>query len=120
MNRVLLEDRWRRRSCFGLILALFLSVHANAKPLLFDGLEYIEVNGSKHCLLIRCRDLANPLLLYLHGGPGESLIPFAHVATSLLTDRFTVSNLEAAVRFNAEVLDFMGSIAGGDQQLPGA
>src|SRR4030043_1770749 len=101
MNRVLLEDRWRRRSCFGLILALFLSVHANAKPLLFDGLEYIEVNGSKHCLLIRCRDLANPLLLYLHGGPGESLIPFAHVATSLLTDRFTVSNLEAAARFNA-------------------
>ena len=31
-----------------------------------------------------------------------------------------VSNLEAAVRFNAEVPDFMGSIAGGDRQLPGS
>ena len=31
-----------------------------------------------------------------------------------------VSNLEAAARFNAEVLDSMGSIAGGDRQLPGA
>jgi pimeloyl-ACP methyl ester carboxylesterase len=31
-----------------------------------------------------------------------------------------MSNLEAAVRFNAEVLDFMGSIAGGDRQLPGS
>jgi len=60
------------------------------QPLCIDGLTYLEVNDSRQCLLIRSSDPDNPVLLYLHGGPGQSLIPFAHVATSFLTDRFTV------------------------------
>jgi pimeloyl-ACP methyl ester carboxylesterase len=61
-----------------------------ASPLSADGLIFIDVNGSKHCILVRGSDPSNPVLLYLHGGPGQSLIPFAHVATSTLTDSFTV------------------------------
>lgn len=61
-----------------------------ASPLKVDSLEGIQVNGSTQWLLIRTSDPSNPVLLYLHGGPGHSMIPFAHVATSFLTDRFTV------------------------------
>lgn len=61
-----------------------------AEPLRIDSLEAIEVNGSRQWVLIRGSDPANPVLLYLHGGPGHSMIPFAHAATGLLTDRFTV------------------------------
>jgi pimeloyl-ACP methyl ester carboxylesterase len=50
----------------------------------------ITVNGSNQWLLIRGKDLSKPVLLYLHGGPGQSLIPFAHVATSKLIDDFIV------------------------------
>ena len=48
------------------------------QPLCIDGLTYLEVNDSRQCLLIRSSDPDNPVLLYLHGGPGQSLIPFAH------------------------------------------
>jgi pimeloyl-ACP methyl ester carboxylesterase len=61
-----------------------------SKPLQIDTLQAIDVNGSQQWLLIRASDPSNPVLLYLHGGPGHSLIPFAHVASSFLTDRFTV------------------------------
>jgi proline iminopeptidase len=63
---------------------------ASSKPLQIDSLQPIDVNGSKQWLLIRTSDTLNPVLLYLHGGPGHSLIPFAYVASSFLTDRFTV------------------------------
>ena len=70
---------------------LLLSVAAaNSKSLQIDSLQPIDVNGSKQWILIRASDPQNPVLLYLHGGPGHSLIPFAHVASSFLTDRFTV------------------------------
>jgi len=73
------------------VFASVLSSNVNAaRPLTVDALQYIDVNGSKQCILVRCSDPSNPVLLYLHGGPGQSLIPFAHVASSFLTDRFTV------------------------------
>jgi Predicted hydrolases or acyltransferases (alpha/beta hydrolase superfamily) len=41
-------------------------------------------------LLIRSENINNPVLLYLHGGPGDSQIPFAEYATENLTQYFTV------------------------------
>jgi pimeloyl-ACP methyl ester carboxylesterase len=73
-----------------LLLVSFLNASLGAAPLRIDALQAIEINGSKQWVLIRSSDPSNPILLYLHGGPGQSLIPFAHVATSSLTDRFTV------------------------------
>jgi proline iminopeptidase len=63
---------------------------ANSKPLQINLLQAIDVNGAQQWLLMRTSDPSNPVLLYLHGGPGHSLIPFAHVSSSFLTDRFTV------------------------------
>ena len=52
--------------------------------------EPIEVNGTKQWILIRGNDESKPVLLYLHGGPGQSLIPFAHKATDKLVNDFIV------------------------------
>ena len=73
-----------------LLLVSSVNTSLGAAPLRIDALQAIEINGSKQWVLIRSSDPSNPILLYLHGGPGHSLIPFAHVATSYLTDRFTV------------------------------
>ena len=52
--------------------------------------EPIDVNGTKQWILIRGNDESKPVLLYLHGGSGHSLIPFAHKATGKLIDDFIV------------------------------
>jgi pimeloyl-ACP methyl ester carboxylesterase len=58
--------------------------------LTIESLEPVEINGIKQWILIRGTNASNPVLLYLHGGPGHSAIPFAHVATEKLVDKMTV------------------------------
>ncbi len=36
---------------------------------------WIEVNGEKHGMFIRGENPSNPVMLYLHGGPGTPLLP---------------------------------------------
>lgn len=50
----------------------------------------IPVGGTELQILIRTENTQNPVLLYLHGGPGHSLIPWAEAATGDLTRDFTV------------------------------
>jgi pimeloyl-ACP methyl ester carboxylesterase len=50
----------------------------------------ITVNGVGLQILERTTDRDNPVFLYLHGGPGHSIIPWAHAATGKLTADFTV------------------------------
>lgn len=40
--------------------------------------EQVEINGLEHAILARGTDKNNPLLLYLHGGPGAVTMPFAY------------------------------------------
>ena len=51
---------------------------------------FIPVNGTTQGLLIRAADASKPVLLYIHGGPGQSLVPWAHVATKDLVKDFIV------------------------------
>lgn len=54
--------------------------------------EYVEINGIKQYIQIRGKDKNNPLLLFVHGGPGGSMAGLAHVMMGSWEDKFTVVN----------------------------
>jgi pimeloyl-ACP methyl ester carboxylesterase len=53
-------------------------------------IEEIELGGYKQTVLIRGRDVKNPMLLYLHGGPGSSELPLVRHFNSALENHYTV------------------------------
>lgn len=68
----------------------------SAKTLKIEGqnslsvIEKINLGGKKQVISIRATDMANPLLLFLHGGPGSPLMPYAHVSDKKLEENFIV------------------------------
>jgi pimeloyl-ACP methyl ester carboxylesterase len=50
----------------------------------------LRINGSTQWLSVRGRDLNNPILLFLHGGPGSPTMPDAYTFQSPWEDYFTV------------------------------
>jgi pimeloyl-ACP methyl ester carboxylesterase len=50
----------------------------------------VQINGTTQWLSIRGRDRRNPVLLYLHGGPGAPTMPEAYTFQSPWEDYFTV------------------------------
>ena len=57
-------------------------------------IEYVEINNTKLCISIRTKKLENPILLYLHGGPGDAALPLMLKYNEQLEDIFTVVILE--------------------------
>ncbi len=55
-------------------------------------LKPVQLNGYPQWLLIRGEDVSNPVLLYLHGGPGESNIWPAHHTMRQLERHFVCVN----------------------------
>ncbi|WP_213591855.1 alpha/beta hydrolase [Paenibacillus sp. FSL W8-0186] len=53
-------------------------------------LEQVEINGTGHELLIRGQDKSNPIVIFVHGGPAVSEIPYATKYQDLLEKDFTV------------------------------
>lgn len=54
--------------------------------------EYVEINGLKQYIQIRGKDKNNPLILFVHGGPGGSTAGMAHILMGSWEDKFTVVN----------------------------
>lgn len=50
----------------------------------------VQINGTTQWLSIRGADRRNPILLYLHGGPGSPTMPVAYTFQSPWEDYFTV------------------------------
>ena len=66
-----------------------------AKAYLSEGIDektWIEIGGIPQWVTIRGRDLDNPLLLVLHGGPGFAMGPLAPKAFAGWDSHFTVVN----------------------------
>ncbi len=55
-----------------------------------SSLEQIEINGSKHEVMIRGVDRRNPVVIFVHGGPGCSEIPYVRKYQDLLEKNFTI------------------------------
>lgn len=53
-------------------------------------IEYIELGGIEQCILIRSENLNNPIMLFLHGGPGMPMMYMAHEFQRPLEKDFTV------------------------------
>lgn len=53
-------------------------------------LEKVEINGTKQQIMIRGQDKSNPILIFVHGGPGCSEIPYVTKYQDLLEKDFTV------------------------------
>lgn len=59
-----------------------------------SALEQVEINGSSHEIMIRGKDKDNPVIIFVHGGPGSSEIPYADKYQDLLETNFTVVNYD--------------------------
>ena len=67
-------------------------------------LEKVPVNETEQWVLIRSEDVANPVVLFLHGGPGASELTLMRKSTQPLERHFTVVNWDqrrAAKSFGA-------------------
>lgn len=54
--------------------------------------EYVQIGGIKQFIYHRGRDLSNPVLVYLHGGPGSPKLPFAQEYQVLWDSFLTIVN----------------------------
>jgi pimeloyl-ACP methyl ester carboxylesterase len=67
---------------------LFLCTVALAQPI--DTAEVISVGGIKQYITIKAKDRSKPVLLFLHGGPGGSVMAYAHKFSARLEENFVV------------------------------
>jgi pimeloyl-ACP methyl ester carboxylesterase len=74
-----------------LVFAAFLIIGNNAFAITpIDTTEFILVGGIKQYVSIKGKDRSKPLLLFLHGGPGGSVMSYADKFTLRLQQKFVV------------------------------
>ncbi len=83
-----------------LILLLFINSPGKTSPFR-DGegkvlprslavIESLDINGVQQKMILRSADTLNPVLLYLHGGPGSPEYPYLKYFGTAMEDHFTV------------------------------
>jgi pimeloyl-ACP methyl ester carboxylesterase len=64
--------------------------YAIAAPNGIDEAKYVEIGGIQQWITIRGEDRNNPVLLFLHGGPGDAINPWAYAGFRSWLKDFTV------------------------------
>ncbi len=81
-----------------LLAALFLHsggtprIDGRAHPNALATLEQMDVNGTRQWVLIRSENVANPVVLYVHGGPGTSELTLNRKDAQPLEKYLTIVN----------------------------
>lgn len=57
-----------------------------------DRMEMVEIGGIQQALYIRGQNVDNPIILWVHGGPGNSMMPLLHLYQYEWENDFTVVN----------------------------
>ncbi len=68
----------------------FLAQNGSKIPGSISEIVTADINGLKQRIIIRGRDSTNPVLLYLHGGPGDPEFPFVRQFNPGVEDLFVV------------------------------
>jgi pimeloyl-ACP methyl ester carboxylesterase len=76
----------------GLLVGSTPAIDARAHPNGLAVLEQVPVNESRQWVLIRTEDASNPLVLFVHGGPGTSQLTLMRRRTRPLEAHFIVVN----------------------------
>ncbi len=68
----------------------FKDADGNVLPASIASLEEVELGGLKQWISIRGKDESNPVLLWLHGGPGAAQMSLSHYLDQDLEEEFVV------------------------------
>lgn len=68
----------------------FLDKNGTKIPASISTIKTLDINGVMQRIIIRGSDTSKPVLLYLHGGPGDPEFPFVHQFNPAIEDMFIV------------------------------
>ncbi len=85
---------------------IFPSTEAVSETKGIAKLEEVELGGMKQWISVRGEDKTNPILLWLHGGPGLAQMPLAHYLDSELEKEFVVVHWDQRGAGKSNPLDF--------------
>lgn len=73
-----------------LIYGIVMRSKYSVQPPGIDSMETIDIGGINQCLYIRGKNIENPVVLFLHGGPGTPEMPVLHTFQYDWEDEFTI------------------------------
>jgi len=76
--------------CAGVVSCAAAYTPAIDAPNSVASLEEVELGGLEQWILVRGNDVDKPVLLFLHGGPGSTQMPYAHFYGYPLEEHFIV------------------------------
>lgn len=72
------------------VVAIVANTRKIVSPRGIEELSAVDINGIPQYLGIRGRDVRNPILLFIHGGPASPEMPFSYTFQAPWEDYFTV------------------------------